>query len=61
MFLKETWHWVLLITVFAILFGGKRLPEGARYLGRSLRVFKSEMKQMKSDDDSPKDEGNTEK
>ena len=61
MFLKETWHWVLLLTVFAILFVGKRLPEGASYLGRSMRVFKSEMKQMKSDDDSPKDEGSTEK
>jgi sec-independent protein translocase protein TatA len=60
MFLKETWHWVLLVLVFAVLFGGKRLPDAARHLGRSMRVFKSEMKQMKNDDD-PKSEGSSEK
>jgi sec-independent protein translocase protein TatA len=33
-----------------ILFGAKRLPDSARSLGRSLRIFKSEMKDMKNDD-----------
>jgi|LakMenEpi03Aug12_release.lakeMendotaPanAssembly.Ray.scaffolds.fasta_scaffold2896934_1 sec-independent protein translocase protein TatA len=43
-------HWIWLILIVAVLFGGKRLPDAARYFGRSLRVFKSEMKEMKSDD-----------
>ncbi len=40
--------WILLLV--AILFGAKRLPDSARSLGRSLRIFKSEMKEMKDDD-----------
>lgn len=61
MFLKENWHIIFIAVVALVLFGGKRLPDGARYLGRSLRVFKSEMKQMKNDDQSPSDDGSVEK
>jgi len=42
---------VVLIALVAILFGGKRLPEAARGLGRSMRIFKSEIKQMHDEDD----------
>ena len=42
---------LILLGLFAVLFGGKRLPEAARGLGRSMRIFKSEVKQMKEDDD----------
>ena len=38
------------VLVVAILLGAKRLPDSARSLGRSLRIFKSEMKEMKDDD-----------
>ncbi|GMA89353.1 hypothetical protein GCM10025868_46030 [Angustibacter aerolatus] len=44
---------MVLLVLVAILFGGKRLPDAARGLGRSLRIFKSEVKQMKDDDDVP--------
>ena len=47
-FLREPSHILLLLIV--ILFGAKRLPDSARSLGRSLRIFKSEMKDMKNDD-----------
>lgn len=53
--LREGSHWVFIILIVAVLFGGKRLPDAARYFGRSLRVFKSEMKEMKSDEKSPED------
>lgn len=43
---------VILLALVAVLFGGKRLPEAARGLGRSMRIFKSEIKQMQDDDDS---------
>src|SRR3954469_9567544 len=33
-----------------LLFGYKKLPDASRSLGRSLRIFKGEMKGMKDDD-----------
>lgn len=35
---------VLIIAILALLFGAKRLPDAARGLGRSLRIFKAETK-----------------
>ncbi|MSW53831.1 MAG: twin-arginine translocase TatA/TatE family subunit [Actinobacteria bacterium] len=49
-FLREPSHILLLLIVIIVLFGAKRLPDSARSLGRSLRIFKSEMKDMKNDD-----------
>ncbi len=48
----EPWHLIVLLAVVLVLFGGKRLPDAARGLGRSMRIFKSEVKQM-HDDDAP--------
>ena len=44
------WHWVVLAIVVIALFGYKKLPDAARSLGRSLRVFKTEIKGMSEDD-----------
>ncbi|MBJ7286898.1 MAG: Sec-independent protein translocase subunit TatA [Candidatus Nanopelagicus sp.] len=44
------WHLLVLALVFIVLFGAKRLPDSARSLGRSLRIFKSEINEMKNDD-----------
>lgn len=44
------WHLLVLLVVILVLFGGKKLPEAARGLGRSLRIFKSEVKEMQDDD-----------
>ena len=49
-FLREPSHILILLIVVILLFGAKRLPDSARSLGRSLRIFKSEMKDMKNDD-----------
>lgn len=54
-FLREPSHILLLVLVVVILFGAKRLPDSARSLGRSLRIFKSEMKEMKKDGDDDQD------
>lgn len=35
---------LILLFLLVLLFGAKRLPDAARGLGRSLRIFKSEMK-----------------
>jgi sec-independent protein translocase protein TatA len=52
---------VILLIVVLVLFGAKRLPDSARSLGRSMRIFKSEMKEMKADDSSIEDTDKTEK
>jgi len=49
----EPWHMFVLLVVVAVLFGSKRLPDAARGLGRSLRIFKAEMNQMREDDKQP--------
>jgi sec-independent protein translocase protein TatA len=61
MFLREPWHIFLLVLVLILLFGAKRLPDSARSLARSLRIFKSEMKEINEDEKKPKDESTTEK
>ena len=49
---------IVILIVIAVLFGAKRLPDSARSLGRSLRIFKSEMTEMK-DDDKKDDDSST--
>ena len=53
--LREPSHWLLLILVVVILFGAKRLPDSARSLGRSLRIFKSEVKELNKEEKKDQD------
>lgn len=46
---------ILIILAILLLFGYKKLPAASRSLGQSLRIFKGEMKGMKSDDVEGKD------
>jgi sec-independent protein translocase protein TatA len=43
----------LIILAVLLLFGYKKLPDASRSFGRSLRIFKGEMKGMKDDDRAP--------
>ena len=45
------WEWLIIALLVVLLFGAKRLPDAARGIGRSLRIFKSEVKGMS---DAPK-------
>ncbi|WP_409482953.1 Sec-independent protein translocase subunit TatA [Arsenicicoccus dermatophilus] len=47
--LFEGWHLVILIIVILLVFGANRLPDAARSLGRSLRIFKTEVDEMHKD------------
>lgn len=49
---------IIAILIFA-LFGYKKLPDATRAVGRSLRIFKGEMKGMKDDDLAAKAEAQT--
>ena len=43
------WHWAILAVVVILLFGSKKLPDAARSLGKSMRVFKSELREMQTE------------
>ncbi len=45
----QPWHWLIVIAAFILLFGAKKLPDAARSLGKSMRIFKSEIKEMQAD------------
>jgi sec-independent protein translocase protein TatA len=49
----------LIILAILLLFGYKKLPDASRSLGRSLRIFKGEMKGMKDDDVRTRDAAQT--
>ncbi len=52
------WEWIIILALALLLFGGfKKMPDAARGLGRSLRIFKSETKGL-VDDDKSDDAGN---
>ncbi|STD08731.1 twin arginine translocase protein A [Dermatophilus congolensis] len=40
---------LVIIVVIVVLFGWKKLPDAARSLGRSMRIFKSEVDELKRD------------
>lgn len=41
---------ILILVVILLLFGFKKLPDAARSVGKSARVFKSEVNEMKEED-----------
>jgi sec-independent protein translocase protein TatA len=45
----EGWHIVIIVALVVLLFGSRKLPDAARSVGQSLRIFKSEMKQAAKD------------
>ena len=45
----SAWEIVLVVVAILLLFGGRKLPELARGLGKGLRLFKKELKGVKDD------------
>jgi sec-independent protein translocase protein TatA len=39
------WHWVIVLAIVLLLFGAKRLPDLASSLGKSIKGFKSAIKE----------------
>lgn len=47
----SSWEWIIILLLALLLFGGfKKLPDAARGVGRSLRIFKAETKGLADDD-----------
>ncbi len=49
--LRNPWIWVVLITLVIVLFGASKLPEITRNLGKSMKIFKQEVRDLRDDTD----------
>ncbi|AIL96917.1 Sec-independent protein translocase subunit TatA [Corynebacterium ureicelerivorans] len=43
---------IIVIFLVLLLFGANKLPDLARSMGRSARIFKSEVKEMRNEDEA---------
>ena len=43
------WKLLIIAVVLIVLFGSKKLPDAARSLGRSMRILKSEVQDLRGD------------
>lgn len=50
----QPWHMIILLVVVVLLFGAKRLPDAARSVGKSMKIFRAETKSM-GDKDATED------
>ena len=48
----QGWQILILVVLALLLFGAPKLPGLARSLGQSLRIFRSEVQQMKNENPS---------
>ena len=51
------WHWVVVILVVVLLFGGKKIPELMRGVGSGIKEFKDAVKE---DEKKPEDSNKSE-
>ena len=57
----QGWEWIIILAIILLLWGAPKLPGLAKSMAQSMRIFKSEVKQMKDDDkpaDQPSNENN---
>ena len=56
-FMAGPWQIVICIIVIALLFGGKKIPELARALGKAKGEFSKGLKEGEKEDELPSKEG----
>jgi len=56
--LPTGWEWIIILIAILLLFGGKKIPELMKGIGKGIKGFKEGMKEIendiKSDDSSTK-------
>lgn len=55
------WEWIIIFAAILLLFGGKKIPELMRGLGKGIRSFKEGMKEVQNEinnTDAPPSDGN---
>lgn len=45
----QGWEWIIIALVILLLFGGKKIPELMRGLGKGVKSFKQGMKEVEED------------
>lgn len=53
------WQILIIVLIIVIIFGAKRLPDVASSIGKSLKIFKKEVTELREDDDAPAAGGST--
>lgn len=48
----QAWHIIVLVIVILLVFGSAKLPDIASSIGKSLKVFKKEITELKEDTDT---------
>nr|NLD40971.1 Sec-independent protein translocase subunit TatA [Actinomycetales bacterium] len=49
----SAWQIIILVVIVLVIFGSARLPQVAESLGKSLKIFKREVKELREDDAAP--------
>jgi len=50
------WEWIIIFLVILLLFGGKKIPELMRGLGKGVHSFKKGMQEAKNEIEKPLDD-----
>lgn len=45
----QSWEWIIIALVILLLFGGKKIPELMKGLGKGVKSFKQGMKEVEAD------------
>ena len=45
----QSWEWIILLVLVLLLFGGKKIPELMKGLGKGVKNFKEGMKDVEKD------------
>ena len=53
----SVWHWLVVLLIVVLLFGGRRIPELMRGIGEGIRTFREEVsgREVKSGSDTKRD------
>ena len=57
----QGWEWIIIALVVLLLFGGKKIPELMRGLGKGVKSFKQGMKEVEGEMDEIKKDIESEK
>ena len=54
------WEWIVILLVVLLLFGGKKIPELMRGLGKGVHSFRKGMQEARDEINKPLDDNSTE-
>lgn len=52
------WEWIIILVVILLLFGGKKIPELMRSIGKGIKSFKSGLNEVADTTDDKKESDN---